>query len=228
MKSNGPDIVISRADNKFLAKLFEMEVPEIEDGIIEIQKITRAPGIRAKIIVISHDRRIDAVGACVGMRGSRIQSVVRELNGEKIDVINKSDQPEILISRALSPAKPLNLYIDDSSKHCLAVFDDEEIDSGVGRNYNNLNLASDLTGYKIEAVKKSDYEENSPKKEKEIFIDQVSTLTDKMIKMLSSANIDTLDQYKKTNKDDLLLKKGVGEKMLNSIDEKIDNYLKDN
>ena len=228
MKSNGPDIVISRADNKFLAKLFEMEVPEIEDGLIEIQKITRAPGIRAKIIVISHDRRIDAVGACVGMRGSRIQSVVRELNGEKIDVINKSDQPEILISRALSPAKPLNLYIDDSSKHCLAVFDDEEIDSGVGRNYNNLNLASDLTGYKIEAVKKSDYEENSPKKEKEIFIDQVSTLTDKMIKMLSSANIDTLDQYKKTNKDDLLLIKGVGEKMLNSIDEKIDNYLKDN
>ena len=228
MKSNGPDIVISRADNKFLAKLFEMEVPEIEDGIIEIQKITRAPGIRAKIIVISHDRRIDAVGACVGMRGSRIQSVVRELNGEKIDVINKSDQPEILISRALSPAKPLNLYIDDSSKHCLAVFDDEEIDSGVGRNYNNLNLASDLTGYKIEAVKKSDYEENSPKKEKEIFIDQVSTLTEKMIKMLSSANIDTLDQYKKTNKDDLLLIKGVGEKMLNSIDEKIDNYLKDN
>ena len=228
MKSNGPDIVISRADNKFLAKLFEMEVPEIEDGIIEIQKITRAPGIRAKIIVISHDRRIDAVGACVGMRGSRIQSVVRELNGEKIDVINKSDQPEILISRALSPAKPLNLYIDDSSKHCLAVFDDEEIDSGVGRNYNNLNLAADLTGYKIEAVKKSDYEENSPKKEKEIFIDQVLTLTDKMIKMLSSANIDTLDQYKKRNKDDLLLIKGVGEKMLNSIDEKIDNYLKDN
>ena len=228
MKSNGPDIVISRADNKFLSKLFEMEVPEIEDGIIEIQKITRAPGIRAKIIVVSHDRRIDAVGACVGMRGSRIQSVVRELNGEKIDVINKSDQPEILISRALSPAKPLNLYIDDSSKHCLAVFDDEEIDSGVGRNYNNLNLASDLTGYKIEAVKKSDYEENSPKKEKEIFIDQVSTLTDKMIKMLSSANIDTLDQYNKTNKEDLLLIKGVGEKMLNSIDEKIDNYLKDN
>ena len=89
-------------------------------------------------------------------------------------------------------------------------------------------MASDLTGYKIEAVKKSDYEENSPKKEKEIFIDQVSTLTDKMIKMLSSANIDTLDQYKKTNKDDLLLIKGVGEKMLNSIDEKIDNYLKDN
>ena len=225
MKSNGPDIIISRADNKFLAKLFEMEVPEIEDGIIEIQKITRAPGVRAKIIVVSHDRRIDAVGACVGMRGSRIQSVVRELNGEKIDVINKSDQPEILISRALSPAKPLNLYIDDNSKHCLAVFEDEEIDSGVGRNYNNLNLASDLTGYKIEAVKKSEYEENTPKKEKEIFIEQISTLTESMIKMLSSGNIDTLDQYKNTTKDDLLLIKGLGEKMLNSISERIDNYL---
>tara|TARA_S200000501_G_scaffold176836_1_gene166493 strand:- start:11040 stop:12287 length:1248 start_codon:yes stop_codon:yes gene_type:complete len=225
MKSNGPDIIISRADNKFLAKLFEMEVPEIEDGIIEIQKITRSPGIRAKIIVVSNDRRIDAVGACVGMRGSRIQSVVRELNGEKIDVINKSDQPEILISRALSPAKPLNLYIDDNSKHCLAVFEDEEIDSGVGRNYNNLNLASDLTGYKIEAVKKSDYEENAPKKEKEVFIEQISTLTESMIKMLSSGNIDTLDQYKKATKDDLLSIKGLGEKMLNSISERIDNYL---
>ena len=225
MKSNGPDIIISRADNKFLAKLFEMEVPEIEDGIIEIQKITRSPGIRAKIIVVSNDRRIDAVGACVGMRGSRIQSVVRELNGEKIDVINKSDQPEILISRALSPAKPLNLYIDDNSKHCLAVFEDEEIDSGVGRNYNNLNLASDLTGYKIEAVKKSDYEENAPKKEKEVFIEQISTLTESMIKMLSSGNIDTLDEYKKATKDDLLSIKGLGEKMLNSISERIDNYL---
>ena len=227
MKSNGPDIIVSRADNKFLSKLFEMEVPEIEDGIIEILKITRSPGLRAKIIVISHDRRIDAVGACVGMRGSRIQSVVRELNGEKIDVINKSDQPEILISRALSPAKPLNLYIDDSSKHCLAVFDDEEIDSGVGRNYNNLNLASDLTGYKIDAVKKSEYDESTPKKEKELFIEQISTLTPTMIKMLSLAEVDTIEQYNDSNKEELLKIKGLGDKMLVSIDNRIKDYLKE-
>ena len=116
MKSNGPDIVISRADNKFLAKLFEMEVPEIEDGIIEIQKITRAPGIRAKIIVISHDRRIDAVGACVGMRGSRVQAVVNELQGEKIDIVNWSEDPAVVVSNALSPAEVQRVNVDNDAK----------------------------------------------------------------------------------------------------------------
>jgi len=111
--SRGPDIVISRSDNHFLYKMFEMEVPEIEDNVIEISSIARNPGERAKIIVRSHDRRIDPVGACVGMRGSRIQAIVRELSNEKIDIVNYSDQSEILISRALSPAKPLDLYIDD-------------------------------------------------------------------------------------------------------------------
>jgi len=109
----GPEIIVSRSDNHFLYKLFEMEVPEIDDGIIEILAIARHPGERAKIIVKSQDRRIDPVGACVGMRGSRIQAIVRELNNEKIDIINQSEQPEILISRALSPAKPIDLYIDD-------------------------------------------------------------------------------------------------------------------
>ena len=113
--SKGPDIVVSRSDNYFLNKLFEMEVPEIEDGIIDITSIARRPGERAKIIVQSNDRRIDPVGACVGMRGSRIQAVVRELNNEKIDIVNHSEQPEILITRALSPAKPVNLYIDCQS-----------------------------------------------------------------------------------------------------------------
>ena len=102
--------MVSRSDNYFLNKLFEMEVPEIEDGIIDITSIARQPGERAKIIVQSNDRRIDPVGACVGMRGSRIQAVVRELNNEKIDIVNYSEQPEILISRALAPSKPIDLY----------------------------------------------------------------------------------------------------------------------
>ena len=102
--SRGPDIVVSRSDNHFLYKMFEMEVPEIEDGIIDITSIARYPGQRAKIIVKSHDRRIDPVGACVGMRGSRIRGIVRELNNEKIVIVNYSDQAEILVSRALSPA----------------------------------------------------------------------------------------------------------------------------
>ena len=103
--SRGPEIVISRSDNHFLYKLFEMEVPEIEDGIIEIRTISRYPGERAKIIVQSHDRRIDPVGACVGMRGSRIQAIVRELNNERIDIINYSEQSEILVSRVIVTSK---------------------------------------------------------------------------------------------------------------------------
>ena len=108
-----------------------MEVPEIEDGIIDITSIARQPGDRAKIIVRSNDRRIDPVGACVGMRGSRIQAVVRELNNEKIDIVNYSEQPEILITRALSPAKPVNLYIDEELVYCIDIFDDENVDSAI-------------------------------------------------------------------------------------------------
>ena len=129
----GPEIIISRTDNHFLYKLFEMEVPEIEDGIIEIEGIARQPGERAKIIVKSNDRRIDPVGACVGMRGSRIQAIVRELNNEKIDIVNYSHQPEILLSRALSPATPLDLYIDEEDRYCVAVFNDDDLEFAIGR-----------------------------------------------------------------------------------------------
>lgn len=156
--AKGPDIVISRSDNHFLFKLFEMEVPEIEDGIIEITKIARHPGERAKIIVNSHDRRIDAVGACVGMRGSRIQAIVRELNNEKIDIVNFSEKPEVLITRALSPAKPIELHIDDERKYCVAIFDKEELETAIGKGGVNINLASQLTDYRIDAFSPTEYE----------------------------------------------------------------------
>jgi N utilization substance protein A len=148
----GPDIIISRADNHFLYKLFELEVPEIDDGIIEIRSVSRMPGDRSKVIVFSSDRRIDAVGACVGMKGSRIQSVVRELNGEKIDIINWSERPEILISRALSPAKPVNLYLDEERPYAVAVFEDEDLAQAIGINGSNIKLSTNVTGYKIDAV----------------------------------------------------------------------------
>ena len=154
----GPEIIVSRSDNHFLYKLFEMEVPEIDDGIIEILAIARHPGERAKIIVKSQDRRIDPVGACVGMRGSRIQAIVRELNNEKIDIINQSEQPEILISRALSPAKPIDLYIDDERKYCVALFNDDELEFAIGRGGLNINLASRVSGFRIDAFGKKQYD----------------------------------------------------------------------
>ena len=158
ISNKGPEIILSRSDDLFLKRLFEKEIPEIEDDIIEVKSVRRTAGDRSKIVVYSSDRRIDAVGACVGMRGSRIQSIVRELNGEKIDIINWSDKPEILISRALSPAKPINLYIDEERPYVVAVFEDEELPIAIGRNGQNIKLASGVTNYKIDAVKKTDYE----------------------------------------------------------------------
>ena len=219
MTPRGPDIVISRSDNQFLAKLFEMEVPEIEDSIIVISSIARAPGERSKLIVKSTDRRIDAVGACVGMRGSRIQAVVRELNGEKIDVINYSSQSEILISRALSPAKPINLRIDDEQKYCVAVFDDEDMESGVGKSYLNVTLASEVTGYTIEAERRVSSEGSAIK------LSDVKALTTRMVSLLDEAEIITIKDFQDANQDKLLEVKGIGEKFINSVTDKINNFL---
>ena len=199
--SKGPDIVISRSDNHFLNKLFEMEVPEIEDGIIDITSIARQPGERAKIIVRSNDRRIDPVGACVGMRGSRIQAVVRELNNEKIDIVNFSEQPEILITRALSPAKPVNLYIDEEKEYCIAIFDDESLDFAIGRNGMNINLASKVTGYSIDAYGANQY--------KRLQDDQNTQLADiegvsvKLSKSLSDSNIITVNDLMEIEEESL-------------------------
>ena len=200
--SKGPDIVVSRSDNHFLNKLFEMEVPEIEDGIIDITSIARQPGERAKIIVKSNDRRIDPVGACVGMRGSRIQAVVRELNNEKIDIVNFSEQPEILITRALSPAKPVNLYIDEEKEYCIAIFDDESLDFAIGRNGMNINLASKVTGYSIDAYGANQYKRlQDDQNTKLADIDGVSA---KLSKALSDSNIVTVNDLMEIEEESLV------------------------
>mgnify|MGYP001158078532 FL=1 len=219
MTPRGPDIIISRSDNQFLSKLFEMEVPEIEDGIIVITSIARASGERSKLIVKSTDRRIDAVGACVGMRGSRIQAVVRELNGEKIDVINYSSQSEVLISRALSPAKPINLRIDDEQKYCVAVFDDEDMESGVGKSYLNVTLASEVTGYTIEAERRVSAEGSAIK------LSDVKGLTTRMVSLLDVAEIITIKDFQDANQETLLEVKGIGEHFIDSVATKINTFL---
>ncbi len=168
----GPRIVVSRAEPMFLMRLFENEVPEIYDGIIEIKAIARDPGERTKIAVYSNDKRIDAVGACVGMKGVRIQAIVKELNNEKIDIISWSSDPEILISRALSPAKPLRIEVDQNEKKALAVINDDEMSIAVGRFGQNINLASRLTGYQIETIK---YSELSGTEEKDEEIEEEVT-----------------------------------------------------
>lgn len=213
--SKGPDIVISRSDNHFLYKLFEMEVPEIEDGIIDIKAIARHPGERAKIIVHSQDRRIDAVGACVGMRGSRIQAIVRELNNEKIDIVNFSEQPEVLITRALSPAKPLNLYIDDDRKYCVAVFHDDELDSAIGRGGMNINLASRVTGYRIEAYGQKEHEKQM--RDQKTMLADVPAFPGTAVKGLAEIGIHTVSDVLTAEEDQMMTATGVGEATLEKI-----------
>ncbi|UCH65487.1 MAG: transcription termination factor NusA [Ignavibacterium sp.] len=162
--SSGPVIIISRSDNTFLKRLFEIEIPEIYDGIIDIKAMSREPGERAKVAVESQDQRIDAVGACVGMKGVRIHAIVRELNNENIDVINYTDDPELFIQRALAPAKLNNIEIDEDEKKVVVSADSDQVSLIVGRNGVNIRLAMKLTGYEIEILREEkpfeEYEED--------------------------------------------------------------------
>ncbi len=157
--SGTPVVVVSRSDPKFLAKLFELEIPEIYDGIIEIKRIAREPGERAKVAVESHDDRIDAVGACVGMKGVRIHTIVRELNNENIDVISFSDEPVTFIARALAPAKLKSIDINEEAKSANVLVAPEQVSLAIGRNGQNIRLASKLTGYELNLVKEGGEEE---------------------------------------------------------------------
>lgn len=150
---NGPLIIISRGANVFLRRLFEIEIPEIYDGVIEIKGIAREPGERAKVAVESQDSRIDAVGACVGMKGVRIHAIVRELNNENIDVINFSEDPVVYIQRALAPAKLKQIEIDEDNNICTVYADSDQVSLIVGRNGVNIRLAMKLTGYEIDVIR---------------------------------------------------------------------------
>jgi len=221
--AKGPDIVVSRSDNHFLYKLFELEVPEIEDGIIEITSIARYPGERAKIIVKSNDRRIDPVGACVGMRGSRIQAIVRELNNEKIDIVNFSEQNEILLTRALSPAKPLQLYIDDDKRYCVAIFEDENLDAAIGRNGMNVNLASKITEYKIDAYGVKQYERIQ--EDQKTPLSDIESVDNEIAKILEESGISLVSDLLDSDMDNLLNLNGIDEQTLDSIYESVQDYV---
>ena len=219
----GPDIVVSRSDNHFLYKLFELEVPEIEDGIIDITSIARNPGERSKIIVRSNDRRIDPVGACVGMRGSRIQAIVRELNNEKIDIVNYSDQVEILVSRALSPAKPVQLFIDDEKNYCVALFDDDDLDAAIGRNGMNINLASKITDYRIDAYGVKQYERIQ--EDQKSLLTEIDGVDQTTAESLNSIGVTVVSELLDADMDDLLSAQGIDDESLDEIYEAVQSFI---
>jgi N utilization substance protein A len=213
--NTGPQIIISRSDNTFLRRLFEIEIPEIYDGIIEIKSIAREPGERAKITVESQDKRIDAVGACVGMKGVRIHAVVRELNNENIDVIPYTNDIQILIQRALAPGKIKNIEIDKDEKKATVYADSDQASLIVGRNGVNIRLAMKLTGYNIDLIREEkpfeEYEDDIE------LIDLREELGEEIYKLLIEHRYDTALEVLRAGEEKLLEVEGLTSEKIQEI-----------
>ena len=216
-KTNGnPSVIVSRADPKFLEKLFELEIPEIYDGIIEIKRIAREPGERAKVAVESHDDRIDAVGACVGMKGVRIHTIVRELNNENIDVINFTEQPEVFIQRSLAPAKLKSIELVTETKTANVVVVADQVSLAIGRNGQNIRLASKLTGYEINLIKEGGDDEYDIE-----LVDFKEDLGEELYLKLIDAGLETAKDVLNAKLDALLAIEGLDEDKIRAMREKM-------
>lgn len=161
-------VILSRSHPQFVAKLFELEVPEVAEKIVEIKGVVREPGDRTKIAVASRDKAVDPVGACVGIKGSRVQAVVRELRGEKIDIIAWTNDPRVFIAEALNPATIEKVGIDEEKKSALVVVADSQLSLAIGKNGQNVRLAARLTGWKIDIISATEYEKEKVERDREI------------------------------------------------------------
>src|SRR6056297_1072376 len=212
MKNNNPLIILSRTSPVFLERLFELEVPEIFDGLITIKKIVRIPGERAKVAVESYDERIDPVGACVGMKGSRIHGIVRELRNENIDVINFTNNTQLFIQRALSPAKINSIKIDDENKTAEVYLDPEEVSLAIGKGGLNIKLASQLTGYDLDVYREAEEDEE------DVNIDEFSDEIDQwVIDTLKSVGLDTAKSVLELSRDELERRTDLEEETIDDI-----------
>jgi transcription termination/antitermination protein NusA len=211
-KNNNPLIIISRTSPVFLERLFELEVPEIADGLISIKNIVREPGERAKVAVESYDDRIDPVGACVGMKGSRIHGIVRELRNENIDVINFTNNRNLYISRALSPAKITSITIDEPNKRASVFLKPDQVSLAIGKGGLNIKLAAKLTGYEIDVFRESDEEEYDVDLEE--FADEIDSW---IIDELKNIGCDTAKSVLQLSKDELVRRTELEEETVKEI-----------
>ena len=212
-ENRGPQIFLSRTDPQFMAELFKMEVPEIYEGIIEIKSVARDPGSRAKIAVLTHDNSIDPVGACVGMRGSRVQAVVNELQGEKIDIIPwNEDQPTFLVN-ALQPAEVSKVVLDEEAERIEVVVPSDQLSLAIGRRGQNVRLASQLTGLDIDIMTEAEESERRQKEFEErtqLFIDTLD-LDEFFSQLLVSEGFSSLEEVAYVDIDELLQIEGIDE-----------------
>ncbi len=212
-KNNNPKITVSRTNENFLRRLFELEVPEIHDGLINIRAVARIPGERAKIAVESYDDRIDPVGACVGVKGSRIHGIVRELRNENIDVINYTSNPSLFIQRALSPAKISSIRLDEEEKKAEVFLRPEEVSLAIGKGGLNIKLASMLTGYVIDV-----YRDTEEAYEDDIYLDEFNDEIDGwIIEALKNIGCVTAKAVLSTPREVLVEKANLEEDMVDNI-----------
>ena len=227
-ENKGQQIFLSRAHPKFMEKLFFQEVPEIYEGIIEIKSATRDPGSRAKICVSSKDSSIDPVGACVGMRGSRVQSVVNELHGEKIDIIHWSEDPAVLVVSALAPAEIQRVIIDDQNRRIEVILTEENLSKAIGRRGQNVRLASKLINYEIDiltAKEESEKRQLEFKDKTEIFIKNLE-VDETLGQLLVAEGFSSIEEIHQSTLEEILKIEAIDENTAKELKERAEEYLK--
>lgn len=212
MRNGSPVVILSRTSPVFLERLFELEVPEVFDGLITIKKIVREPGERAKVAVESYDDRIDPVGACVGMKGSRIHGIVRELRNENIDVINYTGNNQLLISRALSPAKITSINLDEENKRAEVFLKPDQVSLAIGKGGHNIKLASKLTGYEIDVYREGS--EDIDDVDLDEFSDEIEGW---VLDQLKAIGCDTARSVLEIDKEDLIKRTDLEEETINEV-----------
>lgn len=213
MRNNAPLVIVSRTDNTFLEKLLEQEVPEIEDGLITIKKIVRIPGERAKVAVESYDDRIDPVGACVGMKGSRIHGIVKELNNENIDIVNFTNNMSLFIQRSLTPAKVSTIHTDLENKRAKVFMEPDQVSLAIGKGGSNIKLASQLTEMEIDVFRnKVDYEIDDVDLDE--FADEIESW---VIDALKSIGCDSARSVLELSKEELLRRTDLEEETIDEV-----------